>query len=91
MADDANMLAKGGHDSSLMIGRGVAEAHGHHTPFIRTEGRCDGGFVDVVWMDARLEETIGHVDSRPDFSFPAVRKDLSNSGEWVVVGYRICI
>src|ERR1700678_446204 len=91
MADDADMLTKGRHDSSLMIGRRVAKAHGHHAPFVRTEGCCDGGFVDVVWMDACLKKTIGHVDCRPDLAFPAVCKDLSNSGEWVVVGYSICI
>jgi hypothetical protein len=72
----AEEWAQGSRHMMLMDGWCVPEAHGHYEPLIEPERRCHSCQVNVIWMDPRLKERVGHIELTPNFSFRAVGQNV---------------
>ena len=68
----ADVFTKGGSDTSLVYCGCIFDAHGHDEPFVQAEWGRDCGERNVVGVHSCLEETVCHVNRRPDFTFCAI-------------------
>ncbi len=89
MADLANKWAQGFTHLSLVCGRRVLTPHGHYHPFVQTEGCRHCRQMDAICMYSRLEEGVRHVNFSPYLAFRAIRQNVIDAGEWVIVWDRI--
>ena len=64
----------------LVRRRGIATSLRHDSPLIESPWSPYGSEVDVVRVDSRLEEGVGHVHLSEDFTFSAVSKYVIDAG-----------
>src|ERR1700761_3128195 len=76
MADFANVLTKSSGHTALMSAGSIAPTLRHNSPFVETKRGGSSSILNVVGVNASLEEGVSHVKFTPDTATSAIGKDI---------------
>lgn len=85
MADLADMFSESICHMPLVGGGRVTSSLWHDGPLVKAPWGTDGRVVNIVGVDARLEEGVGHVELAEDFPFSGVGEYIVDAREGEVI------